>query len=130
MYSTAESGLGAFVAHEVVERYVESGEVVALWGTLEHVAVSQCCQGEAHRAVFGVGSSPALIVVLGVNGIFGRNVTVSSRPTAWGSPSAVIGWERLVGCGLRRRCCGVGSGGVGVVVEETTTTVVMATRRL
>ena len=22
---------------------------------------------------------------------------------------AVIGWERLVGCGLRRRCCGVGS---------------------
>ena len=33
---------------------------------------------------------------------------------------AVIGWERLVGCGLRRRCCGVGSRGVGVLVEGTT----------
>ena len=43
---------------------------------------------------------------------------------------AVIGWERLVGCGLRGGAVAWGVEGVKVVVEETTTTVVMATRRL
>ena len=43
---------------------------------------------------------------------------------------AVIGWERLVGCGLRGRCCGVGSRGVGVLVEGTTGAVVILIRRV
>ena len=51
----------------------------------------------------------------GGNGIFGRNVTVSSRSYSMGVSFAVIGWERRVGCGLRGRCCGVGSrGGQGL----------------